>query len=84
MNDANTSALATLRSVLTPRMIRTCAAVWLERLTHQQAATLHGITPAAVAKRLQRARRRLEASGLRVPRPGPAIRLRAIAGLESV
>ena len=76
--------VSVLRSVLTPRMIRTCALVWLERKTHRQAAELHGITPAAVGKRLQRARRRLEARGLPVPRPGPALRLRAIAGLEGV
>lgn len=81
---AGKRGLGDLSAVLTPRMIRTCAAVWLERKTHQQAAALHGVTRAAICKRLQRARQRLKACGLPVPRPGPARMVKAVAGLESV
>ena len=62
---------------LSARARRACTMTWVEGLTHAQVAEAEGVSPWAAKKRVQRARRRLEAMGL-TPPPGRLRKRRVI------
>lgn len=62
---------------LSARAKRACTLTWVEGLTHAQVAEAEGVSRWAAMKRVQRARRRLEAMGLTAP-PGRKRKLRII------
>jgi DNA-directed RNA polymerase specialized sigma24 family protein len=55
------------RNLLTPRLRRTCALAWLDRMSFAAIASLQGIAIRTVETRIRRARRQLRAAGIRAP-----------------
>ena len=58
---------ALFRELLTPRLRRTCALAWMDRLSFAAIASVQGISISAVESRIRRARRRLRAAGIPAP-----------------
>jgi hypothetical protein len=54
---------------LSKRLQRACRVAWVDGLTHKEAGEREGLSKWASMKRVQRARRKLRASGIEPPAP---------------